>query len=66
MTEKLQLKNLQNLYCDGVCCALGEFVDVYSIDLVDLEDKLTDRMLEDMCRFAFLKNKKGAVTRSTT
>ena len=61
MIEKLQLKNLQNLYCDGVCCALGEFIDVYSINWADLEGKMTDQMLEDMCKFTFLKNKMAGV-----
>ena len=56
--DYIKLKGFKNCYCDGIACAIGEFVDVYSsFDEQELLDRLSGEELQLLIDYAVLKNK---------
>ncbi len=60
--DYIKLKGFKNCYCDGIACAIGEFVDVYSsFDEQELLDRLSGEELQLLIDYAVLKNKIAGV-----
>lgn len=52
-----KLKAFKNLYCDGIACALGKYVDIYNFDENDFLNLLSNEEIETLIETAVVKNK---------
>lgn len=59
--NEIKLKQFKNLYCDGIACSLGEYIDVLGIDENEILKNLLTDEIENLIEFAVLKNKISGV-----